>query len=177
MREVDASPNVVGSVGLSGLPDSARLWCFGVSRPLLEEERDELLREIDPFIRSWTAHGAPLAAGWEWREGRFLLVGVDDRVTPPSGCSIDALMRVLRGFEHRVGVGMLGAGELWIRGAEGEPEGVTREEFRARAARGEIHRGTVVFDLTLTRLSELRAGGWELPVGEGWHARFLPAKG
>lgn len=157
------------------LPDSARLWTFGVSRPLADDEEGRLLEAVDGFLAGWKAHGHELAAARDWRYGRFLLVAVDDRVTPPSGCSIDALVRTLKELEGQMGVEIVGAAPVWYRegGPEGEVRRVSRPEFRKAAERGEITAETVVFDPTLTRLGDLRRGKWELPAGESWHARLI----
>jgi hypothetical protein len=160
------------------LPDSARLWIFGVERDLSVEERERLLSEVDAFLSGWKAHGHPLAAAREWRYDRFLLVAVDDRMEPPSGCSIDALVRILRGLESSLGLRLLGGGDIWMREGtmRGEIIRVSRAEFRELGARGEVGPGTTVFDLSLTRLSDLRAGRWELSAGESWHSRYLSAR-
>jgi hypothetical protein len=157
------------------LPDSARLWTFGVSRPLTDGEARRLLVEVDAFLEGWNAHGRPLSAARAWRFGRFLLVALDDTVTPPSGCSIDALVRTLREMEDELGIEMVGGAPVWYRhgGPEGPVRRASRPEFRAAAARGEITGDTIVFDPALTRLGELREGKWELPARECWHSRLL----
>lgn len=157
------------------LPDSARLWTFGVSRPLSDDEEARLLAAVDRFLDGWKAHGHPLAAARDWRYGRFLLVAVDDRVTPPSGCSIDALVRTLKELEGEMEVEIVGGAPVWYRdgGPEGPVRRVTRGEFREAAAEGGIDDETIVFDPTLTRLGELRRGRWELPAAESWHSRLM----
>jgi hypothetical protein len=159
---------------LKALPDSARLWAFGASRVLEPHEAALLLERVDAFVLKWAAHGHPLAAAREWREGRFLLVAVDDRVTPPSGCSIDALVRTLAGLEAELGLELVGNAPVWYRDAEGRPMRVSRARFKALAQEGVITAETPVFDLSLTRLSEFREGRFEGPAGQHWHARLLP---
>ncbi len=163
--------------GLERLPDSARLWIFGVSRPLNPAEVQSLLDRVDGFLSSWAAHGHPLAAARNWVEGRFLMVGVDDQVEPPSGCSIDALLRILAEVEREIGVEILGNAPVWYRDVEGAPVRVSRPMFKERAALGSIDGDTPVFDLTLTRVGDLRAGRFERPARDLWHARLLPANG
>lgn len=159
---------------LQGLPDSARLWAFGVSRPLVPEEERRFLEVVDAFLATWKAHGDPLAATREWVEGRFLLIGVDERIAPPSGCSIDALVRILQGFESELGVEIVGGGAIWHRGTTGGvPVQSSRSEFRERARQGEIGPDTIVFDLAITRVGELREGKWEGPAAASWHRRYL----
>jgi len=155
-----------------GLPDSARLWVFGLSRPLSEAEEGQLLAQVDRFLSGWKAHGQPLAAARDWVEGRFLWVGVDERIAPPSGCSIDALLRDLRTLEEAMGVEMIAGGALWIREAEGGVRRLSRLEFKDGVAKGWIQPSTPVFDLSLTRVGELRSGQWERPASESWHRRY-----
>jgi hypothetical protein len=160
---------------LPNLPDSARLWVFGVGRPFSAPEEAALLAKVDLFIRAWAAHGHPLAASREWVYGRFLLLGVDDRVAPPSGCSIDALVHMLRDLEGELGTEIVGGASVWYRndGREGEVRRVSRPEFRSAAAAGRISEDTVVFDLSITRVGELREGKWETVARDSWHSRYL----
>lgn len=146
-----------------------------MARPLSAEEESALLGHVDAFLDQWRAHGDPLAAAREWVYGRFLLVAVDDRVTPPSGCSIDALVHLLRDLESELGTEIVGGASVWYReeGPEGAIRRVSRPEFKRLAKEGRITEGTVVFDLALTRLGELHEGRWEVPAGESWHRRYL----
>ena len=165
-----------GGAGLfGGLPDSARLWIFGVGRSLSGAEEARLLESVAAFLGGWKAHGRRLAALHEWVGGRFLLVAVDDRAVPPSGCSIDALVGRLRGLEAEFGTEIVGGAPVWYRsgGTGGAIERVSRPVFRDRARAGLVTGETVVFDLSLERVGELRAGRFERPVGESWHRRYL----
>lgn len=160
---------------IDALPDEAHVWVFGTNRPLAGEETALLRDRFPPFLEEWTAHRRELRAAWELREDRFVIVAVDEASTAASGCSIDALMRHLRGLEEALQVGLLDSTPIWYRNAEGEIVAVTRAEFRLRAGAGEVDVRTAVFDPTLATLGELRAGRLELPAGEAWHARLLPA--
>lgn len=159
---------------MNELPSSARLWVFGVSRPLSESEEAMLLARLEGFMAGWKAHGRALSAAYEWREERFILVAVDDAVAPPTGCSIDALVRSLTHLESELEVEIVGSAPVWYRGPEGQPVRVSRPTFRSLAARGEVGPDTAVFDLSITRLEELRTGRFEGPARDRWHARLLP---
>lgn len=171
------------SGGLDSLPGEARLWVFGTDRRPTPDEEALLLSRVDAFLEGWRAHGRPLAAAREWRYGRFLLIGVDESVAPPTGCSIDALVRTLGEVEVATGLRLLDRDPIWYRpsgpgAASGEGiRRVSRAEFREAGARGEVTTETVVFDPAVTRVGEARAGRWERPAGEGWHRRLLPDGG
>lgn len=159
--------------GLDDFPGSARIWIFGADRELGAAEADELLVAVDDFLEGWAAHGVPLRAARSWRYGRFLIVGVDTETVPPSGCSIDALVRVLRGMEDRLGARFLGNEAVWYRDGSGDVRRASRPEFRTLAREGGVTPGSVVFDNSITALGQLRAGRWEGPAAERWHAAFF----
>lgn len=159
--------------GLEDFPGNSRIWIFGADRELGAAETGELLVEVDDFLRGWKAHGVPLRAARSWRYSRFLIVGVDTETVPPSGCSIDALVRVLRGVEDRLGARFLGNEAVWYRDAGGAVRRASRPEFRALARDGGVTPRSVVFDNSITALGQLRAGRWEGPASERWHAAFF----
>ena len=156
-----------------GYPDSARVWIFGAGRELDRGEAASLLGAVDGFLASWKAHGAPLRAARAWRCNRFLIVCVDTETELPSGCSIDALVGVLRELETGLDTRFLGNEAVWYRDAAGRVRRASRPEFRTLAGTGEVTGRSIVFDNSLTTLEELRAGGWEGPAAERWHAVFF----
>jgi hypothetical protein len=152
------------------LPDHGRLWVFPASRALNVEEIATLTQEVDDFLATWRAHGAPLRAGRDIVEERFLFVGVDVDAESPSGCSIDALVNRLRALGTARGLSLIDhAAVLWRDG--GEIRSASRAEFRALAARGAVGPDTPVFDTSLTRVDEARSGALERPASETWHGR------
>ena len=152
------------------MPDQARLWVFASERPLAGRERAALLERVDEFLFRWKAHGAPLAAGRAWLYDRFLAVAVDERVTPPSGCSIDALVRTLKELEAKIGSRLVDNTPVYYRSPQGV-ERVTRGRFRQLADGGQVTPDTLVFNNTITRLGEFREGKWEGPARHSWQGR------
>jgi len=155
---------------LGSLPDSARLWVFAAERPLTPGEADALLATVDGFLSVWAAHGLPLTSARELRESRFLFVAVDEAAAGASGCSIDALVREIRGLEGRLGLSLVDHGPVVYRDG-GAIRRVPREEFAALADGGQVTPETIVFDNTISRLAALRGGQWELPASAAWHGR------
>lgn len=153
------------------LPDDARLWSFGCSRPLTHEEATDFLRRLDGFLDSWRAHGQPLEVGRHFVDDRLLLVAVDERSVPPSGCSIDALVHALKTEGERLGAQLVDNSVLWYRDGTGTIQKTTRMGFAAAVTDGDLDGDTRVFDFTTTRLGEFREGRWETQAGKAWHAR------
>jgi hypothetical protein len=164
----------VPRVEIASLPDEARAWVFAAERALGPDEAEKLLASVDAFLDGWQAHGSPLTCARDWRYDRFLIVAVDERTAPPSGCSIDALVRSLKSMEAELGLSLLDHTPVWFRDAGGLHR-VDRGAFKTLARAGSVGPDTIVFDNTLTRLGQLRLGEWERPARESWHGRaFFP---
>jgi len=149
------------------LPDSSRVWVFGSDKLLTEEGTKLLLDGVDAHLADWKAHGAPLTVGREWRDGRFLIVAVDQSTAGASGCSIDGLFRVLQQLERTAGASLVGGGRIFYRDNHGVVQSATRDEVAALAKSGVISKDTVVFDTTLTDLGTWRAC-FERRAKESW---------
>lgn len=155
------------------LPDDARLWCFGASRAPDAPTTELLFDSMRAFVAEWTAHRRDLHAGFDWLHGRFLLIGVDESRAGASGCSIDALTGHLRRLGAKLDLDLLDSMPVWFRDTAGDIRMVSRAQFSDLAAQGDVSADTPVFDLTLTRLGDARAGGLETPAGTTWQRSLL----
>lgn len=153
------------------LPDSARVWVFASEKPLTGDPADALLASVDEFLDQWRAHGVPLRCARDWRDDRFLAVGVDVTAENASGCSIDGLFRTLKALEGEIGSQLVGGGRVFFRGPT-EVETTTRQEFIERVKRGAVTRETPVFDTGLTAAADWRTR-FEQPASVAWTAGFF----
>lgn len=158
-----------------GLPDNARVWVYGVDRPLDESGASRLMSEVDNYLTTWTAHGAPLSAARHWRDNRFLTVAVDQNRAGASGCSIDGLFRTLKSLEPNLGAAVVTSGLVFFRGKDGKIRSVTRDEFSELGASGEVDGDTEVFDPSVTTLGEWRAR-FASRASDSWHGSLLPTR-
>jgi hypothetical protein len=156
-------------VPFSALPDSARIWIFGSDKPLVGAVSDTLLAEVDSYLDQWKAHGFPLKAAREWRDNRFLIIGIDPTVEQASGCSIDGLFRSLQQLQTSIGAKLIGGGRVFYRDSSGATSVVPREEFGTLASSGKIGPETPVFDLSITQLDAWKAK-FERPLSQSWAA-------
>ncbi|MDB4905320.1 MAG: hypothetical protein JWO05_104 [Gemmatimonadetes bacterium] len=157
----------------AALPDNARVWIFASDRPLLAADAHALLGEADQFLGAWKAHGAPLACAREWRDDRFLVIGVDPTVEQASGCSIDGLFRALQKVERTLDTRLLAGGRVFYRDAAGDVQRAGRDELAALASSGTLTPDTPVLDPSITSAADYRAR-FERPLTESWAAQLLP---
>src|SRR5689334_24681020 len=158
-------------VAFTSLPDSARVWVFASDRELTGAAADTLLAAVDQFLSQWKAHGMPLRCAREWRDDRFLAIGVDVDAEHASGCSIDGLFRTLQQMEREIGSRLVGGGRVFYR-VGSEIRAATRDEFIDRIKRGEVRGETSVFDIGLTGAKAWRTR-FEQPAGSGWTAPYF----
>jgi hypothetical protein len=158
-------------VPFTSLPDSARVWVFGSDRLVQGAAADSLLAAVDQFLAEWRAHGVPLHCARDWRDERFLAIGVDVTQENASGCSIDGLFRTLHTLERELGARLLGGGRVFYRTDSGT-QVASREEFEQLIERGEVTAQTAVFDTSLTTAADWRTR-FEQPADKTWTAALF----
>lgn len=151
------------------LPPDSRLYIFNAERALADVEMEILHENLVRFLQDWTAHRKELIVGYEVRMHQFILIAIDESKLPPSGCSVDALMRFLQELGTMMKVALIDSPDVCFVDAD-VVRCVNRAEFAALVERGEITAETVVFNNTIGRLGELNEGHWQIPAARSWHA-------
>ncbi len=154
---------------LAHLGDDARVWVYGLDRPLAPGERARLAAVLDAFVAGWTSHAEPVEGAWDVLEDRFLVVAARC-AAGLGGCAIDDGVRAVREAAARVGVDPLRRDLVFWRTPDGWVRVDTRADFAARVAAGEVGDDTPVFDTTVSTLGDLRAR-FETTMARSWHAR------
>lgn len=163
----------MAAISFEQLPADARVWIFAASEPLHGEKADTLLGAVDQHLDEWKAHGLPLTCARDWRDDRFLAIGVDQRDAHASGCSLDGLFRVLQRLESSLGTSLVGGGRVFYRDGDIGIACVPRAEFCVRAAAGRITDDTPVFDTSITSAGAYRER-FEQRAAASWHATLFP---
>lgn len=160
-------------VHFDSLPADARVWVFASDRPLHGADARLLLDAVDAWLDQWKAHGTPLRSAREWRDDRFLAIGVDPTAEQASGCSIDALFRHLQEVERRLDTSLVGGGRVFYRAPDGQARVAKRTDVSRLGATGELTATTPTFDTSLTDARSWRQA-FERPAGETWVGSLLP---
>jgi hypothetical protein len=161
-------------VEFNQLPSDARVWVFASDRPLTGNDKTTLLNEVDTFLDQWKAHGVPLRSAREWRDDRFLVIGVDPTEEQASGCSIDGLFRGLRSLEQTLSTGLVAGGRVFYRDDAGI-QVARRTEVPMLFERGALSPDTMVFDTSLTDAANYR-DRFQRPARESWVAALIPVQ-
>ena len=154
-------------VDFSQLPPASRVWIFASGRPLTGGDADKLLAEVDRFLAQWKAHGAPLRSAREWRDDRFLAIGVDPTAEQASGCSIDGLFRGLRQLEETLDTQLVGGGRIFYRDAQGRAQSAPRKDVSSV-----IGADTPIYDTSITDARTYRES-FVRKASESWVGSML----
>lgn len=159
---------------LDSLSSAARLWLFATDRSLGRDEAPQLLGTLRPFLDTWRSHGRTVPAEATVLERRVLAIAaeIDSQALNAgvSGCGIDAMMQAVRHTLADRALRQLDALTVIYRASD-TWAAVSRSTFRTLAARGEVNAETLVLDLTLDTLGDLRTHGLARRAGQTWHAR------
>ena len=126
-----------------------------------------LLREMQSFCNSWLAHNMPVTGSAMMMHNQFLFVAADD-TTFPTGCSTDEMFRRVRMLGETYGVEFFGMPRVQYK-TNDIIHSANRADFNEIAKN--ISDDIIVFDNTLTSLAGFRAGKWEVPAKNAWHAK------
>lgn len=149
------------------LPDEARLWLLAFDHAV---EAARIAPEMELLLGRWRHKGVQYRGAWTLLEGRILAIAEPTLAAQPSGCAIDGMLRGVRQAAERVGWGLQDPQDVIVR----QPDGLrafSRADLEARLADGTLGAGTVVLDLALLTLGELRDGRFERPLASTWIGR------
>ena len=148
-----------------------RIWIYQADRQLTDREKAQVLDKLGSFTAQWRAHGKPLAAKAEIRHDRFIIVMVDDAVAPPTGCSIDKSVHLLKEIEGETGLTLFDRMQVAYREG-GQISVVSRAEFEQLITEGRVTDDTIVFNNLVATYPELETH-WEVPLRDSWHAKVF----
>src|SRR5690606_24871547 len=82
-----------------------RVIIYPASRPFTPKESKVITERLFDFLPTWKAHEKPLSASFKIEKNQFVIICVDEEKEVASGCSIDALTKVIRALEEEFQLG------------------------------------------------------------------------
>ena len=147
------------------LPVSSRIWLYAAEKALTTEQQKHILTYIAEHLKGWNAHKAPLTAGVTILENHFIVVALDEGKNGASGCSIDALQKIIQELEKDLSIALMNRLNVFCKIGEGIK---VIPSFKL----GDIaNKDTLFYDLTIQRKEEL--SNYLKPIKEGWTKSYL----
>lgn len=153
------------------LPDTARVWVYQANRPLTDGDVKMIEEALRPALNEWAAHGQPLLASAQAVENRFLVVGVDEGYTLPSGCSIDSSMRTVQDIGRQLGVDFFDRSAA-VQSADGSVRTIALPAIKEAVTNGQLAPETTVFNTLVKTKAELLSD-WRIRAADSWLKRYF----
>lgn len=157
------------------LPDDARVWVHQANRPLSDEDVVMIQLALQPALNQWAAHGQPLLASAQVVENRFVVIGVDEGYNLPSGCSIDASVRILQEIGRQVGADFFDRSAA-VQTSEGKAMAYPLSAIKDAVAAGLLTPDTTVFNTLVKTKAEFQAS-WRIRAIDSWLKRYFKSIG
>jgi len=152
------------------LDSESRVWVYVANTPLSPVVQAELNRTVQEFGANWSSHGRVVVSDFTVMDNQILILSAFVQQGEISGCGIDKSLHVLDQFALRNGFDWVSALSILYRDGEGALVISSRSEFRQLIKSGAVTESTIVLDPSITTLSQLRDGQFEMMAGMCWHA-------
>jgi hypothetical protein len=158
------------------LPDTARVWVYQASRPLTSTEAAQVSAAMEQSLTGWAAHGQALLASMQVVARRFIILGVDEGFNLPSGCSIDASVRMLTMLAQQLSQ----QGEpinfvdraVAMPDSDGTVKTIALPVIKAAVTAGQLTPHSLIFD-TLVQTAGAFRTGWQVRAADSWLKRYF----
>ena len=160
-------------VNFDKLPEHARVWVYQANRPLTHGDVKMIEDALPPALNKWAAHGQPLLASAKVIENRFVMIGVDEGYTSPSGCSIDSSVRTLQEIGRQMDMSV----DFFDRSAaiqlgNGTIQTYALPMLKTAVLDGLITPDTIVFN-TLVQTKAEFLNNWCVRAADSWLKRYF----
>ncbi|ADB41511.1 hypothetical protein [Spirosoma linguale] len=153
------------------LPETARVWVYQANRTLTDGEVKTIEETLQPALNQWAAHGQPLLAAARVVGNRFVVVGVDEGYTLPSGCSIDSSMRTIQEIGRHLGVDFFDRSAA-VQAVDGSVQTIALPAIKEAVANGHLTPDTTVFN-TLVKTKAEFLSDWRIRAADSWLKRYF----
>ena len=124
-----------------------RVIIYPASRPFTAKESKTIAEKLYDFLGDWAAHGKELSSSFKIEKNQFIIICVDEEKEAASGCSIDALGKVMRELDSEFHLGLFDRMKAcYIE--NGEVKTLKLSDFKAKVRAGELSKDIQVFDFS-----------------------------
>lgn len=160
------------------LPPHSRIWIYQSNREFTQTEVEQIKTFSEQFINEWTSHNQKMKAGIEIFHNLFIVIGVDEKTAPASGCGIDKSVKFIQSLEKELSISLLDRMNVAYRKNSDAPEEkgkvqtCTANELPSLLKKEKINSRTIVFNNLVSTKEEFEKN-WEIPLENSWHKQFI----
>jgi len=160
------------------MPLHSRVWIYQADREFTSSEINSLQEKARAFVAQWTAHDQLMKACIEIFYHRFIVVCVDEKTAPASGCGIDKSVKFIQQLEKIFSVSLLDRMDVaYCNGPslplpEKQIQVCSTNDLSSLISQGKITEDIFVFNNLVQTKEELEKN-WEAPLKESWYKKFI----
>lgn len=158
-------------VKMNELSDDSIIRVYIADRKLAETEQADLREKIETFLPRWRSEGKDFKSAYELLENQILVVAGLSEGYRLSGCTLDALKKLVEKWDDSLKANFTVVPKLSYRKGK---EIISRNipMFKQDILNGVVDENTIVFDNTVQTLSAFRKG-IEFKLTDCWHNQIL----
>jgi len=154
-------------IDFSDLPDDSRLWLYGSSEIISNDNQIKINKKIKDFLQVWTHHEKPLMCSSKFLYNRFIIVGLDENFNQTGGCSMDGLQKLILSINQEFRLDLYKRFNVFV---------LINDKIKCIDAMSLkenelISYNTMFYNLNIQVKKELK--DWLIPIKHGWCKRFL----
>lgn len=148
-----------------------RVIIYPASRPFETKEAKAITEKLFDFLASWAAHGKPLSSSFKIEKNQFIVVCVDEEKEMASGCSIDALGKIMREIDEEYQLGLFDRMKASFV-QDGQIKTLKLQDFKSQLRSGELPKDIQVFDFSKNTYLDFLSH-FLLPLEKSWAAGIV----
>ncbi|CAA7195777.1 hypothetical protein [Chryseobacterium potabilaquae] len=145
-----------------------RVIIYPASRPLETKEAKVITEKLFDFLAVWAAHGKSLSSSFKIEKNQFIIICVDEEKEAASGCSIDALGKVMKEIDEKYQLGLFDRMKASFI-ENGEVKTLKLIDFKNKIRSGELSKEIEVFDFSKNTYLDFLSH-FLLPFEKSWAA-------
>lgn len=153
------------------MPSYSRVWIYQSNREFTSSEVELIKNKSKEFVEQWTSHDQLMKACIETFHNRFIVVYVDEKTAPASGCGIDKSVKFIQQLEQDFGISLMDRNIATYR-INGKISSCILQELKNSLPEDEGWGGASVFNNLVQTKEELEKN-WEVPLEKSWHKQVL----
>lgn len=164
------------------LPSHSRIWIYQSNREFTPTEAEQIKVLSQRFVNEWTSHNQKMKASIEIYHNLFIVIGVDEKTAPASGCGIDKSVKFIQSLEKEFNISLLDRMNVAYRKVSDAPtlkgeekvkiQMCTVNELPLLLKKEKINSGVIVFNNLVSTKEEFERS-WEISLENSWHKQFI----
>lgn len=154
-------------IDFNQLHENSRLWIYGSSRIIHEEDKVKIHKIIFPFLQNWQHHGKTLSCSYTILNNHFLIVGLDETINPTGGCSMDGLQNIILKIDNNFNFNFFERLNVFLF-LKNEVKCILSKDLNQIT---DVDQNSLMFNLNIKKKQDIN--GWLIPIRDSWCKRFL----